>query len=91
MALIIESYMKELAEHLAAQVGDNYVSVLFKANVNGIANWSCYTHNSGKHTDGPTFAEASRQQCDNAANAAALRGAAAELLAKAEALEGSAK
>ena len=81
-----EAILLQLAQNLAEKIGEPYATVKLDAYADGNICWTCYTSKT-RHTSASTFADALAAQFDHAKNAAKLRAEAAELLAKAAALE----
>ena len=80
--------MAELAKVLGEQTGEKtYNLVRLDVNISGKIEWNCYTPSAGWN-EGKTWQEASSKTASRAQIAAKLRDQAADLLAKAAALEG---
>lgn len=90
LAAQIEQGMAILAAHLAERSKETFARVQHEVNVNGKAVWTCYTPAVG-HTGGATFADAIAGQFAVAERAEKLRKEAADLLARADKLEGAAR
>lgn len=81
-----ETILRQMAQDLAAKIGESYASVKIEAYADGRITWTCYTAKT-RHTYAPSFADALAAQFDHTSNAAKLREDAAALLARADAME----
>lgn len=81
-----ETILRQMAQDLAAKIGESYASVKLEAYADGTILWTCYTAKT-RHTYAPSFADALAAQFNHAGNATKLREEAAAMLAMADAME----